>query len=178
MESPIHGTTTIQLDELSSCDSRHVISRTVAVTNITQPSQFTWTYSSLTITWDIRGDELVIKYDVKTTGWISFGLSPNGAMTDGDFITGWVDDTTGDVTILDTWSPNKSIRNTRLMILFVRREEFVYLHQFLLIHVETVVHRVNKKQENYLQTKATMMLFIRRKELVYLYQFLFVNVHV
>ncbi len=109
LESPINGTTTIQLGEVTACKSRRIVSRTVVPDN-TPPSQFTWTSGSLTITWDIRGDELVMKFDVTTTGWISIGLSPNGAMTDGDFITGWVDDKTGAVTILDTWSPNKSIK--------------------------------------------------------------------
>lgn len=29
---------------------------------------------------------------VKTTGWVGFGLSPNGGMTGSDIVIGWVDD--------------------------------------------------------------------------------------
>lgn len=38
----------------------------------------------------IGDDEIQFEAHCKTTGWVGFGLSPNGGMTDADIVIGWV----------------------------------------------------------------------------------------
>ena len=44
--------------------------------------------------WNFSNANEVIKFavKVKTTGWIGFGLSPNGQMTDSDVVIGWINE--------------------------------------------------------------------------------------
>lgn len=41
-----------------------------------------WKFDDSTITFEVQ---------VKTLGWIGFGISPNGDMTGSDIVIGWVD---------------------------------------------------------------------------------------
>ena len=45
--------------------------------------------------WDVNGDRVAFAVRVQTTGWVGFGISPNGEMPDSDVIMGFVDDITG-----------------------------------------------------------------------------------
>ena len=49
-----------------------------------------WNFSSIkeSISFAVR---------VRTTGWIGFGLSPNGQMPGSDVVIGWIDDSSGPV---------------------------------------------------------------------------------
>ena len=38
-----------------------------------------------------RNENITFAVRVKTTGWVGFGLSPNGQMPNSDVIIGWVD---------------------------------------------------------------------------------------
>lgn len=40
--------------------------------------------------WNVVADVIQIKITAKTTGWIGFGLSPEGTMVDSDVVIGWV----------------------------------------------------------------------------------------
>ena len=44
--------------------------------------------------WNFDTEEKTIAFAVrvKTTGWVGFGLSPNGDMPNSDVVIGWVDD--------------------------------------------------------------------------------------
>ena len=44
--------------------------------------------------WDFDLKESTIRFavNVSTTGWVGFGLSPNGQMPGSDVVIGWVDD--------------------------------------------------------------------------------------
>ena len=56
----------------------------------------------------------MFKITCQTAGWLSIGISNTPLMPGADMITGWVDDTTGVVTLLDTWSPdyNRPVEDT------------------------------------------------------------------
>ncbi len=45
--------------------------------------------------WNVTGNRVTFVVHVGTTGWVGFGISPNGSMLDSDVIMGYVDDTTG-----------------------------------------------------------------------------------
>lgn len=46
------------------------------------------------LSWRINDAEqhITFQVDVKTKGWIGFGLSPNGGMAGSDIVIGWVKD--------------------------------------------------------------------------------------
>ena len=46
-----------------------------------------------TLHWNFDLDEQTIAFavNVSTTGWVGFGLSPNGQMPQSDVVIGWVD---------------------------------------------------------------------------------------
>ena len=50
--------------------------------------RFYWSFTSTDLTGEIH---------VKTNGWVGFGLSPNGGMSNSDVIVGWINDNTGAV---------------------------------------------------------------------------------
>lgn len=58
--------------------------------NVTLVPDNYWLY------WNFSRTTEIIKFAVrvKTTGWIGFGLSPNGQMPGSDVIIGWMDETT------------------------------------------------------------------------------------
>ena len=41
---------------------------------------------------DLAAEEISFAVRVNTTGWVGFGLSPNGQMPGSDVVIGWVDD--------------------------------------------------------------------------------------
>ena len=41
---------------------------------------------------DLEKETISFAVRVQTTGWIGFGLSPNGQMPQSDVVIGWVDD--------------------------------------------------------------------------------------
>lgn len=43
--------------------------------------------------WSFDDDTISFAVNVETTGWVGFGLSPNGQMPQSDVVIGWVDDT-------------------------------------------------------------------------------------
>jgi hypothetical protein len=45
--------------------------------------------------WNFTSTDLIGEIHVRTTGWVAFGLSPNGGMDNSDAIVGWIDDKTG-----------------------------------------------------------------------------------
>ena len=49
---------------------------------------------SYTLHWDFDLDDETIMFavNVSTTGWVGFGLSPDGQMPGSDVVIGWVDD--------------------------------------------------------------------------------------
>ena len=46
-----------------------------------------------TLHWSINNDAQTIRFAVRvrTTGWVGFGISPNGQMPQSDVVIGWVD---------------------------------------------------------------------------------------
>ena len=46
-----------------------------------------------TLYWSINNDVETIRFAVRvrTTGWVGFGISPNGQMPQSDVVIGWVD---------------------------------------------------------------------------------------
>ena len=49
--------------------------------------------------WTVNGTRVFCAVRVETTGWVGFGISPDGSMLDSDAVMGFVDDTTGGVTL-------------------------------------------------------------------------------
>jgi hypothetical protein len=47
--------------------------------------------------WDFTSTDLIGEIHVKTNGWVSFGLSPNGGMDKSDVIVAWINDANGAV---------------------------------------------------------------------------------
>ena len=49
---------------------------------------------SYTLHWnfDLEQQTIAFAVNVSTTGWVGFGLSPNGQMPQSDVVIGWVDD--------------------------------------------------------------------------------------
>ena len=41
---------------------------------------------------DLEQQAIAFAVNVSTTGWVGFGLSPNGQMPQSDVVIGWVDD--------------------------------------------------------------------------------------
>ena len=41
---------------------------------------------------DLEGKEISFAINVLTTGWVGFGISPNGQMPGSDVVIAWVDD--------------------------------------------------------------------------------------
>jgi len=106
----------VTLKNPSSCSSllSDTTSKVLKATNTTnaiaEPSQFVWKASSnFIVTWDVLPDYIVINLNAATNGWVSFGVSAMGQMSSGDFCTGWIHDKTGQISLFDTWSPNKDI---------------------------------------------------------------------
>ena len=48
-----------------------------------------------TLFWSINNEAQTIRFAVRvrTTGWVGFGISPNGQMPQSDVVIGWVDST-------------------------------------------------------------------------------------
>ena len=40
--------------------------------------------------WNVTDTKIIIEVHVKTTGWVSFGFSPDGSMFDSDIFVGWI----------------------------------------------------------------------------------------
>lgn len=40
---------------------------------------------------DMQNEEITFAVNVSTTGWVGFGISPNGQMPGSDVVIGWVD---------------------------------------------------------------------------------------
>ena len=64
-----------------------------------EPLQNRYTFSRMLDTngqyllyWSFDADTISFAVDVGTTGWVGFGLSPNGQMPQSDVVIGWVDD--------------------------------------------------------------------------------------
>lgn len=51
--------------------------------------------------WNYTSTDVLIELQVKTTGWIGFGLSPNGGMDGSDVIVAWLDKTSGKANFTD-----------------------------------------------------------------------------
>ena len=51
--------------------------------------------------WNFTDTELIGEIIVKTKGWVSFGLSPNAAMTGSDVFVAWINDVDGTVNFTD-----------------------------------------------------------------------------
>ena len=47
--------------------------------------------------WNFTSSDLIGEIHVKTSGWVGFGLSPNGGMDGSDVIIGWINDNDGSV---------------------------------------------------------------------------------
>jgi hypothetical protein len=116
----------ISLQEPSICleETSKVIterSTTNSSDTVAEPSQFVFKANSdFIVTWDSIPNYMVININAATLGWVSFGVSAMGQMSSGDFCTGWIDDETGDITLLDTWSPNKSMLTVTMRRLYWR----------------------------------------------------------
>lgn len=41
--------------------------------------------------WSFDEEAIIFAVEVQTTGWVGFGLSPNGQMPGSDVVIGWVD---------------------------------------------------------------------------------------
>lgn len=41
---------------------------------------------------DLKAETIAFAVNVSTTGWVGFGLSPNGGMVNSDIVIGWVKD--------------------------------------------------------------------------------------
>ena len=52
---------------------------------------------------------------VKTLGWISFGISPNGNMINSDIIVAWVDDNTGQGLIQKRYTTSHQLESPKLV---------------------------------------------------------------
>ena len=50
---------------------------------------------------NLPNDRIEIGIEAETTGWLAFGLSPNGGMEHSDIMIGWVDDNDGTVHLQD-----------------------------------------------------------------------------
>ena len=44
--------------------------------------------------WTVQDEEIKFQVQVKTLGYVGFGISPNGGMAGADIVTGWVKDDT------------------------------------------------------------------------------------
>lgn len=44
--------------------------------------------------WNVTGNKITFVVNAETTGWVGFGISPNGLMLDSDVIMGYVNDNT------------------------------------------------------------------------------------
>lgn len=47
--------------------------------------------------WNFTSSDLIGEIHVKTSGWVGFGLSPNGGMDGSDVVVGWINDNDGSV---------------------------------------------------------------------------------
>ena len=55
--------------------------------------------------WSLLDDDVIeIGIEANTTGWLAFGLSPNGGMENADIMIGWVNDDDGTVTLQDRYT--------------------------------------------------------------------------
>ena len=67
--------------------AQYPFSATLSKDSFDQPIyQLQWTF-------DVVQQTITFNVLVKTTGWVGFGLSPNGGMVGSDVVTGWVNDT-------------------------------------------------------------------------------------
>ena len=58
------------------------------------PFSVTLREDAYTISWNFNREDETIFFMVNasTTGWVGFGLSPDGGMANSDVVIGWVDD--------------------------------------------------------------------------------------
>ena len=67
--------------------AQYPFSATLSKDSFDQPIyQLQWTF-------DVVQQTITFNVLVKTTGWVGFGLSPDGGMVGSDVVTGWVNDT-------------------------------------------------------------------------------------
>ena len=59
--------------------------------------------------WSINGTIIEFNVTANTTGWIGLGFNSLPSMIGADMYTGWVNDTTGAVTLLDTYGTGESL---------------------------------------------------------------------
>ena len=64
---------------------------------------------SFTLSWIINNTVIRFNATASTTGWIGLGLNTGPSMTGADMYTGWVNDTNGKVTLLDTYATGQLI---------------------------------------------------------------------
>jgi hypothetical protein len=58
--------------------------------------------------WNYTDTDILFEIQVKTTGWVGFGLSPNGGMDGSDVIIAWVD-STGKFNFTDRYIRGRSL---------------------------------------------------------------------
>ena len=59
--------------------------------------------------WSVNGTVIHFDITVSTTGWVGLGFNTAPSMAGADMYTGWINDTNGNVTLLDTYSTGQSI---------------------------------------------------------------------
>jgi hypothetical protein len=57
--------------------------------------------------WNYTSTDFIAEVHVKTSGWVGFGLSPNGGMGNADIYIGWID-SNGRANFTDRWATGKS----------------------------------------------------------------------
>lgn len=62
-----------------------------------------------TMYWNHSDTEICIKLESKTPGWLSFGLSPRGSVSNTDFVLAWLDPATGTVIFKDCYNTADSV---------------------------------------------------------------------
>ncbi|XP_054153127.1 DBH-like monooxygenase protein 1 [Oppia nitens] len=68
-------------------------------------------YEKYSLKWTVNADNQSIDFlcEVRTTGWIGLGLSPNGGMKSSDIIIAWIDDNTGITHFHDRFASGESV---------------------------------------------------------------------
>jgi len=77
-------------------------------TKSTITPEYTWDGGDFSIIWKIDNDVLTLTMQAKTNGWISCGICQSDSMSNCDFWTGWVEDSSNTAVLLDTWSTGES----------------------------------------------------------------------
>ena len=57
--------------------------------NTVFPNSFALNGNNYGLAWDTTTDEIIFRITVRTTGWVGFGISPNGEMENSDVILAW-----------------------------------------------------------------------------------------